>query len=773
MKSKVSFVSDRYGNYQDHYYTSNYNNLITHLLANAEFEAEVNLGVTNGVLIENTFVGDFHNVNCAVVERNGKKDLYKIIKRTFIRKNQWRITMVKDIVSEKYESILDSKVLVSRLGLNRKVFDPLLLQQEVLELSEVKTKQHQLSQVDGSKVYGYIAIWARDSLNGDDITWKSTARGEKTYDILVSDIETYAPFQKKLSVSKQTSGQVRMASGPQSNGYFVGYGFGRVGWSADTPYTGDLMNQANYASSRYSTVGAFNRIKELVEDYKPFTDFDNIERFIGKVVFDNATNSYYEIKLSDVKYREVTRDLTETEASYVLGTTSYTVNTPAKLYADNYYKELEFTLLSTVPVIEHKLLNYVNAVDQPFQIFYIPITEGATIRQDGIDYTTDKLVTESMLYDLISAYSGTAGKLLDVQLVSYCPVDEFIESYDSVNKRFNGGGCKERIDAGGTTAIFLYEVPYCSYSLFVPYTITVDDYKLAQKKKIQITSPSGASVYDFSVAKNGGLTGFIIDVDIRPYASFHRIQPIFNLIYGTNYNDTRGLIYQEDMSLTVTTSAWETYKRQNINYMASFNAEQNYKRSQLSIDQAANWGNFGFDAGKRLVKAGVEAATFAAEAVAQDVWFGAKGGVSGAAGAGAIMAGAVVSEGIEAAQLAYNNHMDNKKLEDNIAYSREQYNYNLGNIKAIPENLEKVSGVFVTNNLIPYIQEFEPTEDEIEYFKNYLDTYGVNLGMMVDLRVKEFDYLQGTIIQFGGVVTNEEYSEIHSQLTKGVRKYGW
>lgn len=773
METRVKFISDKYGNYMDNYYHDNYELLLNNLLLKVEFECKVNLGVTNGVIVENNFSGDFSKVNCAIIEHETQgTHVYKILKKTFIKRNLYRVTLIKDIVSSNYDTILRSPITVSRLGLNRSIFNPLLFQKEVMELSEVKTEQRLLGELGGVKSYGYVAIWARESLNGTDVEWVSTPRKAVDYDLAVDSIEDMPvlKLKRKVNSARGSSFVVSRRSGSVGNNIsFV------VSKQNNNDAEGSYeVTELNLQQADVVTDGVI-ALNEALKRYKDsltledFNDYGDIGQLNGKTVYERNSGRLYEMNLTS-KNRSKRSYYTEDELRLIMGTSivSYKENV-FQIYSETceYY---ELSLLSEIPTITKKLSSYSNAIDQPFQLFYIPIIEGANILYENERYISDKLITESMLYDLISKYSGTAGKLLDVQVLTYAPIEGFNANWNSRDLTFDAKGARDVITID-KVIIPLYEVLYTSYKSSVSFNeIIVTDYKIEQTKKYLLTSPSGASNYEFSVAKNKGLTGLNVSVDIRPYSSFHRIVPLYKELYGGNYSDTRGLIYQEDMSLTVTTSAWETYKRQNVNYLASFNAEQDYKRSQLSINQEANWGNYGFDSSKRLIQAGVEAATFAATAVAQDAWFGVKGAISGGVGAAAIMGGAVVGEAIEAGQLAYNNAMDKKLLALNIEYARQQFNYNIGNIKAIPENVEKVSGIFTVNNLVPYLQVFAPTPNEVIYFNNYLDLYGVNIGMILYLEGVSFNYLQGTIVKLAVSLPNEEYEELQAQLMRGIRK---
>jgi len=127
MKSTVYFGYTTYGNYLENYYTDNYNILIQDLIEqfsrdNPEMIQEVNLGITDGVAIKNNFKGDFTKFNTAIVVRtiNGvqESDLYFIISKTFVRRNIWSITLMKDVISKYYQEIINSDISVNRLGLN-------------------------------------------------------------------------------------------------------------------------------------------------------------------------------------------------------------------------------------------------------------------------------------------------------------------------------------------------------------------------------------------------------------------------------------------------------------------------------------------------------------------------------------------------------------------------------------------------------------------------------------------------------------------------------
>lgn len=787
----VHFLAEKYGNYQDSYYTDSYNKLIESLRGKIKFSWSGNIGFTDGVVIVNNFKGNFHEINCAIVEHEIQGvHLYKIVKKVFIRRDIWQITMIRDLVSSKYDEILNSKMLVSRLGLDRSKLDPLLFIDEQMQLSEVKANQLMLSELKGCKSYGYLLVWTRNSLDGT-IEWESSKVATRNYDISVETLNDLPIYANNAPLKLLTEKNVRTAKFPYpgrliigrldetyTQQYNVSVDHEKVIWSdANVEQDRDWISILINSDTDLNDNRVLNTIGNILLTKSNGGVFvNNYLSYRGKIVFERSTGKYYKLTLEDGVSFEKVYPFTIAEVEQIVNLSSdkfeLSETKPGYKIVERTVKYVFTELPYTEEPLNHKFLGYNNVIDQPFQMMFIPILEGGQFISGNDTLESNPIFVQHLLYDLITKYAGDNAKLIDIQVIPFSPIDGYSNSWNETTKVFNlnTSSVKETISLNGNI-IPIFEVSYASYGKKIPMEILVDDYKISQKRKYILTSPSGAGTYDFSLSKNSGLEGFLIDVDLRPYSSFHRIQPIFKGMYGANFTDTRGLIWQEDTSLTQISSAWETYKRQNINYLKSFNADIDFRRSNQALQHEANWGNFGFDAGKRIIEAGVTATTFAAETVANDAWFGVKGGAAGAVGAGAIMGGALAMEGMEAGQVAYNNHMESKMLNNEIDYTRQQFNYQLGSIRAIPENVEKVSGIFQTNMYVPYLQVFEPTSDEISYYTNYLDTYGVNVGTMVDLKSREFDFLQGTVIKYGGVITNEEYTELCSQLVRGVRKY--
>jgi hypothetical protein len=89
----------------------------------------------------------------------------------------------------------------------------------------------------------------------------------------------------------------------------------------------------------------------------------------------------------------------------------------------------------------------------------------------------------------------------------------------------------------------------------------------------RLVSPNYNGQFEFSVAKNGGVNYFNVDVTLRPYNPYIHVNPNFKNMYGQDFDDSRGLICNGDFSLPMVTDAFTEYELNNKNYQQIFNRE--------------------------------------------------------------------------------------------------------------------------------------------------------------------------------------------------------
>lgn len=128
-----------------------------------------------------------------------------------------------------------------------------------------------------------------------------------------------------------------------------------------------------------------------------------------------------------------------------------------------------------------------------------------------------------------------------------------------------------------TAGNFSFDIEYS-----IPAKNNALDTKVASETEIyRLCSPNYSGVFEFDPYMNNGVQIFNVDCSYKPFNPYIHINPVFNYLYGSDFNDQRGLIIQGDFSLPQETNAWTQYELNNKNYQAMFDRQiQNLKVNQ-------------------------------------------------------------------------------------------------------------------------------------------------------------------------------------------------
>lgn len=410
------------------------------------------------------------------------------------------------------------------------------------------------------------------------------------------------------------------------------------------------------------------------------------------------------------------------------------------LVSDEDFQYLDFGLIEISPTVNRtiEIKDLQLAGTEPYKMLAIPVTDSMSL----VDGTETIPLNSNLSYSLAAALSSkyTGNGMYDIQIIPYAPSSELLSMLVSGNLEYtNYIGTKAKATTGDTvnhlsTAIFGITTNNRRFTIELDEAITVSDYKLDKLfKETRIVSPSGKSVYDFSVAMNDGLEGFDVDMTLKPVNSMIHINPHFKWLYGSDFNDLRGLIISEDLSMTQTSDAWESYKLQNLNFENSFNAQQEADRSRLNItdkySDKQNTLNNVNAIGKGLVKTVVG---------------GLVGGPGAAISAGLSSAASVATSNI---QHANDKAMRSEMLTHDQDMAKRQFSMQMENIQNLPANLTKTSGFTILNKKQPYLEFYEASSAEQEIVNSYLELNGKNISAMGTLEnyinIKlDFDYIE-------------------------------
>lgn len=371
----------------------------------------------------------------------------------------------------------------------------------------------------------------------------------------------------------------------------------------------------------------------------------------------------------------------------------------------------DLTICGTIKTTRKQL------VDAPYCMFAIPFSPTNIRLANSSDIISD---TDSALAfaRCISAIGGDY--CYDVQLLPYCPRPGLwsgsrinLTSNDLIEGRdYTYYGSKA--DSSDTIETVMGVILWCSKSDFnTGVTVSLDSGTTGIERKVKsetemyrLCSPNYAASFEFNAAKNYGVTYIDIDCSYKPYNPYIHANPVFGGIYGADTNDTRGLVCQGDFSLPQSSEQWKQYELNNKNYQASFDRQIENMDVMHKYDKIENY-------------------TTAGIGVVQ----GAIGGAVVGGGVGAV-AGGLLSAGGGIADI----YLNEKRFGENKAFAKDEFRYQLDNIKARPNTLGKVSAYNPNNKIFLFIERYHATNEEVQALKDQVYYGGMTVGRIGTIR---------------------------------------
>ena len=435
-----------------------------------------------------------------------------------------------------------------------------------------------------------------------------------------------------------------------------------------------------------------------------------------------------------------------------------TVMCEAKCYGvymdDIYTANTQITLTGNEPALK----------DAPYRMFAMPYNDNAvqwTHVNGSTTITSDKNVNMSIAQAISAKLSGTW--LYDLQLVPYCP---FANSSSIIS--VSGGtvsidcsqfDSSQLVIANGNVAVMIFcyqsEVKNLEISHTIPAASTAKERKVNnQCDMYRLCSPSYSSIYEFNAERNLGVSKFDVDFNYKPHDTYVHVAPYFNGLYGeahTTENDIEGLICAGSFSLPQTSSQWQQYVLNNLNYRNTFNNDIKLMDNLHKYDKTENI---------------IRAITGTAQGAVTGAAAGSAGGIAGMA-AGAVLGGAA-----SGAAGIYDVYAQEQRYGLNKNRQIERFNEGNRNVQARNQTLNNVSSYNANNKYFPVLEYYTCTDDEKEAFRKYLDWNGMTIeryGKIADLLSSNEVFVKGNIIRLEGL--EDDYhmtAEIANEINEGV-----
>ena len=399
--------------------------------------------------------------------------------------------------------------------------------------------------------------------------------------------------------------------------------------------------------------------------------------------------------------------------------------------------------------------------DAPYDMFCMPYSDTLSIKTKEGTYTARQDVAMAVMNAIANKYAGS-NTVLDIQLLPYCPLPEYLTTNQLDLTKASSlatGNTNYYFVKDGTGTATLGVFIYCSKStnnFTIPYSIPITEKKIQVCcDKYRLCSPNYSDIFEFNAAMNDGVDQFNVDFTYKPFNPYIHVNPNFKALYGNNVFEgkatPRGLICGGDFSITMLTDAYETYSLQNKNFQASFQRQIQNMVTQHDIQRTQDIAS--------TIFGGISGATSGAIA-------GSVGGPVGAAVGGII--GGVAS--FAGGSVDYS--MNEQLRTEAINYTKDMFNYQIGNIKALPDTLSKLTAMVANNFIYPVIEYYTCTDTERQALRDKIKYNGMTvnrIGKISQFIQPKPSYIKGSLIRLEDITDDfHMVKAISDELYKGV-----
>lgn len=794
---------------------------------NYQFLQDTNFNPEDGINTTHVVGGpvvwyDKGNYLIATDENNEIVSRWFIIESTRTRAGQYQLTLRRDLVVDYYNSILNSPMYIEKATVQDN--DPAIWNNEGVSVNQIKTKEYLLNdQSRSSWIVGYYdkkyvedgdqtinikfsSITPNFYIDTGFDTWASENIESKNYvqDVLfrtyiyIDNLDNYS-YYVELTLDGKTK---------QWSSNYKGM------WDTDLsrynyhyyPNNGTLPDFAQMMNERTNIKQILNQLSLYSDDIKTTVgedEYAEILNYSGKVIEQTNTELTRRVELSENKVRKDI--LIETDKSTIDGINSLNTYLTSVLNQTNafqfeqrltidlfyYNTTFDVNLIDTDEIsLDITIPQSANSLDAlPYNVFAIPYKQLSDLVVRGNNYYRTSLNHPDFAMSVAQEIAKQMGtNLYDIQLLPFYPTPNQWETGYNNQTFIHAANNITDTDTYTVCRDFYYNKQQ-SFLMFFPtkasgninqYQLELRDSKTKEivdipsitNKKIEnecdlyrLCSPNYNGQFEFNAAKLDGLTGFECDYTYLPYSPYIKLNPMFSGLYGSDFDDARGVNCQGDFSISYASSQWSEYQISNKNYANIFNREiqnlevqQEYEQKQQEyaiLTSAVQGAAMGAMAGSSMGVGKISSAVM--------------GGVGAVAGA-ATMAGAA------SADLYYGNKLRAEALD----YKTDMYNYQLDNIKAMPNSLAKVSAYTENNKIFPILEYYTCTDTEKRAIANKIAYNGMTvmrIGTMNEFinnkwsynGIQSQGYIKGKLIRLTGV--EEDYvivNAISGELDKGV-----
>lgn len=790
----------KFANYYDRkleYYAevADYNSNGTLLLDYKGYNFKFNDGVNTSIILNQEIEADYL-ITYDLTKPSIVTSRWYILERHLIRGGQSEYMLKRDILADNYYSVIQAPSMIRKAMLSED--DSFILNNEGQAFNQVKKKETLLKDLTECPwIIGYIP---RDSKIENEITFKTLIADYKTpfnyaswnnfaYHDYIKDIGSKSyklnNYNNIVQVAFNISGIVGSTimlpydvnKKQITEAISVPSGFVKRYYSQNGFYcfyyakSGITSNLVTFSDSTRLFERIFNQLRsiDIASDYLNALNInsdDNLKKYDNQIFKVNNIN--YDI--SYLTNENVIENTSPKESDSIVtklntALNKLTENGRTGSFDVNCYK-LNAETQSINLVAATKLATYSITLPSPelrqhitnsgYDIFALPFSDLLSMEDvsSQVSIKSNKDVNLGIANAIMTALSGST---VDLQILPYCP---FLDAYNEQYKYLDISLLNyTAIKNNNSNVGFVFWLNNDSFSFYIDEVTS----KEGTSRKVinecymwRLCAPNYSSQFEFNIAKNNGVVySYNVDVTLRPYAPYVHVNPLFTGdLYGSDFNDKRGLILSGDYSLPLVSNAWAQYTLNNKNYLNSFNREID----SLELQNKWNFANSISSAISSTISGTIGASLLGGGAIGRSV------------AAGALAVGGLAD--IVGGQMLRN---------DNIDKIKTLFNYNLQNIQAMPSTINKGSILDFNNKFFPIIEEYSATQEEINSFINKIKWDGMtvnrigtiqefmNYTINENLKLDNLRYFEAIPLRLGDNKSMDYHmaNEIYSEMEKG------
>lgn len=721
-----------------------------------------------------------------------------IVSRWFVlemkrqRNGQYSINLRRDVIADHYNQLIDAPIFIHKGNVDAD--NPLLFNKEGFICNQVKTKEIILKEYENDEpwIVGYIGNDAFDDGNVTVTVPDPTATTMNIAELPIKLNDNLDPTKgATLSTFKRCILGFNYVLSRQFDAL---YRHLYTNFSYDTGFTNSTIADATWSARPRAVLFRDTNATEIKNAFTDSIDvFNNsllngietyldgvdqivassseaslVQQLNGKVFYSAITGKFYQLSITG------NQSTTSRTANFAYNSDphasnpDYLTSLSAAMEAviDNMKTTMtDATVEKLIPEKSDRDVFYMEYTLTVRDINFVEVTPSASI---DVELTAGHNLLNDAPYSMfampfnlsnLSLASRMAADLstfiYDIQILPYCPARELLnpEGTDVVNTAVDGRDYNRIKNGDDQNVSFILWATSSSGTFNIYQSIEINtsnpiELKASNECDIyRLVSPNYNGAFEFSAAMNLGVDHFEVSYTYKPYSPFIQVNPAFKNLYGSDFNDARGLICNGNFSIATLTDQWKTYEINNKNYENIFNVQIKTmdKNNSLNVisQSIANPLN--------SLSTGIGIGGITGSPIA-----------GAAAGAASLVAGGV---DIAIGQSVYQN---NRQLQ------KDMFQMNLQNIHARPDTLNKISAYNINNKYFPFVEYYTCTDVEKEAFRNKIKYEGMTLGVIGTLREfineeNNYNFFKGSPVIMESIEEDYHIADaIAVELEKGV-----